>query len=84
MRNILYFFLQGTYLFRLHILADKHRECAGAEILLEDILPFHRVDLFRKVCQKIVIDLCTDIAKHGRNQQYQRYDQDHHSLFYNQ
>ena len=56
MLDLLDLFLQSHDLLSLHAFHDKHRKCSCSKFLHQDILSHHRLDIFRRVGEDIVID----------------------------
>mgnify|MGYP007056979555 CR=1 FL=1 len=43
------------YVLRVHTLHYTKRECSRSKLVKQEILPFHRLNLFRQICQDIII-----------------------------
>ncbi len=83
MVDALDFLLQGGHVFHIHSFRDHHRDGAGPELVEQDILPSHRLDLIRQVSENIVVYACVQISECRRNEKQDRQDEDRDPHFYN-
>ncbi len=72
MRHLFDFRFEIGHLLLRHSLHDVRSEGAGSEFVLEDILPFHGVDILRKIDEHVVVDLCVHVSDRGWDEQRDR------------
>ena len=58
---------------------DEYTVCTLTEVIEQNILSLHRLDVIRKIIKNIVIDTCIQESDDGRNEQQQSHDQYHES-----
>ena len=81
MRNGLDVFFKLCDILHALVVHDNHREGTHAVFIDDDVLPFHRIQRLRKVCQQIVVCLGVEISICCRKQQDNRQQKDQHSVF---
>ena len=79
MVNLLDLLLQSGNVFFIHVFDNTEGKRACSELIDQDVLPLHGVDLLRQVGQNIIIDPGPDVADDRRNQQNERDNQDRYS-----
>ena len=75
MIHLLDLLLQVRYLLLRHAFHDAHGKGAGPEFVDQDVLSHHGIDVLWQIGQKVVVDLCMQVADRRRDGQDQGQDQ---------
>ena len=82
MRYFLDFRLERGHILKFHSPNDDHGHRSLTEFVKQDILTDHRLDIFRKICQHVIIDPGIKVPDSGRYKKHDRRDEDHMPQLY--
>ena len=82
MRYFLDFRLERGHILKFHSPNDDHGHRSLTEFVKQDILTDHRLNIFRKICQHVIIDPGIKVPDSGRYKEHDRRDEDHMPQLY--